>query len=302
MLEGKVVAVTGAGRGIGHAVALECAREGASVVVNDPGVAQDGEGSDFGPAEDTAREIRAIGGNAVANTASIVDPAGAASIIEDAVGAFGRIDGVINCAGILRDAIWHKMSRQDWQAVIDVHLNGAFNVCKAATPHFRDQKSGAFVHFTSGAGLFGNVGQANYSAAKLGVVGLSQSIALDMARYNVRSNCIAPVAYTRMISNLMQGAPEDHPEVAKLTAMGAEKIAPLAAYLVSDAARDVSNQIFGVRKNEITLFSKPRPARSLARSDGWTAQSIAETLIPAFRHDMARSDETANDVFPYDPI
>lgn len=302
ILAGKVLAVSGAGRGIGREIALHCAGEGACVIVNDPGVTQDGEGGDAGPAERTAADIRDAGGMAQANTASVADPAGAASIVEDALRHFGRVDAVVNCAGILRDAIWHKLSEADWRAVIDVHLHGAFLLSKAATPHFREQNSGSFIHFTSGAGLTGNVGQANYSAAKLGIVGLSQSIALDMARYGVRSNCIAPVAFTRMIENLTQGAPADHPEMVKLRSMDAGRIAPLVAYLASDEAREVTNQVFGVRKNEIVLFSKPRPVRSMAKAEGWTARSIADELIPAFRSDMARSDEVAADLFPYDPI
>ena len=301
MLAGKVVAVTGAGRGIGREIALLCAREGAAVVINDPGVAQDGEGADAGPAEQTVADIRAAGGRAHANLATVTDPAGAESIVADALTRFGRIDAVVNNAGILRDAIWHKLSHEDWRAVIDVHLNGAFNVAKAATPHFREQRSGSFIHFTSGAGLSGNVGQANYAAAKLGIVGLSQSIALDMARHGVRSNCVAPVAYTRMIASLSAGADES-PALAAARSMGAEKIAPLVAYLASDASRDVTNQVFGVRRNEIFLYAKPRIVRSMAKSEGWTAQSIAEELIPAFRSDFEPAGRTAKDLHPYDPI
>lgn len=291
MLAGKVVAVTGAGRGIGRAIAVLCAREGAAVVINDPGVAPDGQGSDAGPAEQTAWEIHQAGGRAHANTANVSDPAEAETIVADALARFGRIDGIVNCAGILRDAIWHKLSHEDWRAVIDVHLHGAFNVCKAATPYFREQRSGSFVHFTSGAGLIGNIGQANYAAAKLGVVGLSQSIALDMARYGVRSNCIAPVAFTRMIAGLTGGAAPP-----AMQDMGPEKIAPLAAYLVSDAAADVTNQIFGVQGDRILLFSKPRPVRSIEHPHGWTARSIADELIPAMRPDFARADEVAANV------
>jgi NAD(P)-dependent dehydrogenase (short-subunit alcohol dehydrogenase family) len=302
ILAGKVVAVTGAGRGIGREIALLCAREGAAVVVNDPGVAQDGAGGDAGPAERTVADIRAAGGRAEANLASVAAPDGAQSIVDDALRAFGRIDAVVNNAGILRDAIWHKLSHEDWRAVIDVHLNGAFNVAKAATPHFREQRSGSFVHFTSGSGLTGNIGQANYAAAKLGIVGLSQSIALDMARYGVRSNCVAPVAFTRMIEALTQGASADDPAVVRLRDMGAEKIAPLVAYLASDAAKDVTNQVFGVRRNEIFLYAKPRIVRSMAKREGWTPQSIADELIPAFRADFTRADEVAADLHPYDPI
>ena len=297
MLEGKVVAVTGGGRGIGRAVALACAAEGAAVIVNDPGVAQDGQGADSGPAQAVAAEIAATGGQAFANLASVADPAGPQSIVDDALARFGRIDAVVNVAGILRDAIWHKLSLEDWRAVLDVHLNGSFLVSKAATPHFREQGSGSFVHFTSASGLVGNVGQANYAAAKLGIVGLSQSIALDMARYGVRSNCIAPIAYTRMISSLMGDAPTGDPTVAGFAGMGPEKIAPLVVCLVSDAGRDVTNQVFGVRGDEICLFSKPRPVRTETRAGGWSAKAIAETVLPALRPDFAKADEVAADIF-----
>jgi NAD(P)-dependent dehydrogenase (short-subunit alcohol dehydrogenase family) len=191
-LEGKVVAITGAGRGIGRELALHCAAQGAAIVVNDPGVAQAGDGGDTAPAETTANDIIASGGKAAANFGNVADPKEAASIVEDAVARFGRIDAVVNNAGILRDTIWHKMSYEDWKSVIDVNLTGVFNVSKAATPHFREQQSGSFIHFTSTSGLIGNIGQANYSAAKLGVVALSQSIALDMARVGVRDDIVDP--------------------------------------------------------------------------------------------------------------
>ncbi len=302
MLEGKVVAVTGGGRGVGREIALLAAQHGAAVVVNDPGVGGGGEGGDAGPAQQTADDILAAGGKAWANLASVTDPRGAASIIEDAVQRFGRIDAVVNNAGILRDAIWHKLSHDDWAAVIDVHLNGCFNVSKAATPYFREQQSGSFIHFTSTSGLIGNIGQANYSAAKLGIVGLSQSIALDMARAGVRSNCIAPFAWSRMTASIPAETPEAQARVERLKTMSADKIAPLVVYLASDAAQAVTNQIFAVRKNEIVLFSKPRPIRSMSKAEGWTPESIAAELIPAFRADMARGDEVSAHVFPYDPI
>ena len=302
MLEGKVVAVTGGGRGVGREIALLAAQHGAMVVVNDPGVGGGGEGGDAGPAQQTADDIVVAGGKAWANLASVTDPKGAASIIEDAVQRFGRIDAVVNNAGILRDAIWHKLSHDDWAAVIDVHLNGCFNVSKAATPYFREQQSGSFIHFTSTSGLIGNIGQANYSAAKLGIVGLSQSIALDMARAGVRSNCVAPFAWSRMTASIPAATPEAQARVERLKTMSADKIAPLVIYLASDAAQDVTNQIFAVRKNEIVLFSKPRPIRSMSKAEGWTPESIADELIPAFRADMARGDEVSAHVFPYDPI
>ena len=302
MLAGKVVAITGAGRGVGREIALLAARHGAAVVVNDPGVGGGGEGGDAGPAQQTADAIIAAGGQAHANLASVTDPLGAASIIEDAVQRFGRIDAVVNNAGILRDSIWHKLSHEDWRAVIDVHLNGCFNVSKAATPYFREQQSGSFIHFTSTSGLIGNIGQANYSAAKLGIVGLSQSIALDMARAGVRSNCIAPFAWSRMTASIPAETPAAKERVERLKTMSADKIAPLVVYLASDAASAVSNQIFAVRKNEIVLFSKPRPVRSMTKAEGWTPESIAAELIPAFTPDMARADEVSAHVFPYDPI
>ncbi|MGC4252665.1 MAG: SDR family NAD(P)-dependent oxidoreductase [Sphingobium sp.] len=302
ILEGKVVAITGAGRGIGRELALHCARQGAAVVVNDPGVAQAGEGGDAGPAETTVNDIIAAGGKAYANLGNVADPAGATSIIEDAVQRFGRIDAVVNNAGILRDTIWHKMSYEDWKSVIEVNLTGVFNVSKAATPYFRDQQSGSFIHFTSTSGLIGNLGQANYSAAKLGVVALSQSIALDMARAGVRSNCIAPFAWSRMTSSIPAETEEQKRRVERLQSMSADKIAPLVSYLASDLSKDVTNQIFCVRRNEILLFGKPRPVRSMAKVEGWTPETIAEELIPAFRPSFARADEVSAHVFPYDPI
>ncbi len=302
MLDGKVVAITGAGRGIGREIALLCAAEGAAVVVNDPGVAQEGDGGDAGPADTTVADIIAAGGKAYANLANVADPKAAASIIDDAVQRFGRIDAVVNNAGILRDTIWHKLSYTDWTCVIDVNLTGAFNVSKAATPYFREQQSGSFIHFTSTSGLIGNIGQANYSAAKLGLVGLSQSIALDMARAGVRSNCIAPFAWSRMTASIPAETPEQLARVERMKAMSADRIAPLVVFLAGDAAKDVTNQIFSVRKNEIVLFSKPRPVRSMTKVEGWTAQAIADELLPAFRPSFARADEVSAHVFPYDPI
>ncbi|GLS98880.1 3-hydroxyacyl-CoA dehydrogenase [Sphingobium jiangsuense] len=301
ILTDRVVAITGAGRGIGRELALLCAKEGACVVVNDFGVTAAGEGSDAGPAHDVVAEIERAGGRAWANLASVTDPHGAASIVEDAVQRFGRIDAVVNNAGFLRDGIWHKMSFENWRAVIDVHLNGAFNVSKAATPYFKAQGSGSFIHFTSTSGLIGNVGQANYSAAKMAIVGLSQSIALDMQRFGVRSNCIAPFAWSRMIATINGDDPAEQARLRRMQSMSADKIAPLVAFLASDRSKEITNQIFAVRKNELFLFSKPKPVRSIHRSGGWSAQSIADEFIPAIRSDLAPM-LTSPELFNWDPV
>ena len=300
-LDGKVVVVTGAGRGIGREIALLAAKEGGKVVVNDLGGSAEGEGADAGPARQVANEIAAAGGSAVASTDSVADAKGADGIVKTALDAFGRIDAVVNNAGILRDRIFHKMSVVDFEQVIQVHLMGSFYVSKAAALHFREQQSGAFVHFTSTSGLIGNFGQANYAAAKLGIVGLSKSIALDMARFNVRSNCVSPFAWSRLIGTIPTSTPEEQARVERIKTMTADKIAPLAVFLASDLAKDVTGQIFAVRKNEVFLMSQPRPIRSAHHEGGWTPATLAERMLPAFKPDFVPLDVTA-DVFSWDPI
>ena len=301
MVEDKVVVVTGAGGGIGRDIALAMASNGAKVVVNDIGAALDGAGGSAGPAQQVVDEIRAAGGQAVPSTDSVADPASAARIVECAVQSFGRIDAVVNNAGILRDRFFHKMSMDEWDAVIKVHLYGAYYVSRAAATHFKEQNSGAMVHMTSTSGLIGNFGQANYSAAKLGIVALSKSIALDMLKFNVRSNCIAPFAWSRMIGAIPTDTEEQRVRVDKIKQMTPAKVAPLAVYLASDAANAVNGQIFSVRNNEISLISQPRPVRSIHRSEGWTPQSIAEHAMPAMRASFFPLDRSA-DVFSWDPV
>jgi len=301
MLDGKVVVVTGAGGGIGRDFALAMAAQGAKVVVNDIGASVAGEGKDAGPAQKVADEIRAAGGTARANTDSVADWDSANRIVRSAVEAFQRIDVVVNNAGILRDRMFHYMSIEEWKAVIDVHLNGTFYVSRAAAPYFKSQNAGRYINMTSTSGLIGNLGQANYAAAKLGIAALSKSMALDMARYGVTSNCIAPFAWSRMIGTIPAETPEQKARVAKLKRMETAKIAPLAVYLASDAARDVSGQIFAVRANELFLISQNRPLRSVHRAEGWTPEAIAEHAIPAMRAHFYALDRS-QDVFSWDPI
>ncbi|CAB3624503.1 SDR family oxidoreductase [Achromobacter sp. SIMBA_011] len=301
IVSGKVVVVTGAGGGIGRGIALAMAQAGAKVVVNDIGVSLTGEGGGEGPAQAVASEIVAAGGQAVANTDSVAAYDSASRVIQTAIDAFGRIDAVVNNAGNLRDRVFHKMSEEEWRQVIDVHLNGSFFMSRAAAPYFREQESGAFVHMTSTSGLIGNFGQANYAAAKLGIVALSKSIALDMARYNVRSNCIAPFAWSRMTSSIPAETDEEKARVEKLKKMEANKVAPMAVYLASDAASAITAQVFAVRANEIMLMSQPRPLRSVHHGEGWTPELIGEIAVPAMRKHFYAL-ERSPDVIDWDPI
>src|SRR5436190_8675161 len=301
MVAGKVTVVTGAGRGIGRGIALLLAQEGARVVVCDIGASLDGAGTDAGPAQEVVGEITKAGGEAIASTLSIVEPKNADEIVKDALEAFGRVDVLVNNAGILRDVIFHKMSLSDWSDVLAVHLNGSFNMSRACAARFREQNSGAFVHMTSTSALVGNFGQANYMAAKFGIVGLSRAIALDMQRFKMRSNCIAPFAWTRMIDSIPAETPEEKARVARFQEMTPEKIAPLTVYLASDRAQGISGQIFGVRNNEIFLFNQPRAIRTIHRSDGWTPEKIDAQLKGALGPSFTPL-ERSSDVFSWDPV
>lgn len=301
-LANKVVIVTGAGRGIGREIALFAAKEGARVIVNDLGGEPNGSGSNSTVAGDVVREIEAAGGTAAASTDSISTKEGAEKIVQSALDHFGRVDAVINNAGFLRDRMFYNMSDEEWDAIIKVHLYGYYYVSRAAAPHFKAQNSGAYVHFTSSSGLMGAVGQSNYAAAKMGVVGLSTGIAFDMARYNVTSNCIAPSAWSRLVAGVPLRSKEEEERAAMFQKkMGPEKIAPLCAFLVSDAAKDVTGQIFKVRGNEIFLISQPRAVRSVHHDGGWTMQSLAETMLPALSPSFFRLTSHL-DQFNWDPI
>lgn len=303
VLSGKVVLVTGGGRGIGRECALLAAQEGASVVVNDLGASVGGDDlGSAGPAEEVAAEIRAAGGQAVSNSDSVSSMNGVKSMVEQAMDVFGGLHSVVNPAGILRDGMFHKMTEEDWDAVIEVHLRGAFNVTRATVEHFRNQGEGSYVLFTSTSGLIGNIGQANYAAAKLGVMGLSRIIAMEGAIKSVRSNIIAPFAWTRMIATIPVKDEASAARVDRMkNGMRADQVAQLAIALASPEAKAVSGQIFSVRGNEIVLFDQPRPVRSVSRMEGWTPASILEQAMPSMGASFTDLGATGS-VFPYDPV
>jgi NAD(P)-dependent dehydrogenase (short-subunit alcohol dehydrogenase family) len=300
VLKGKVVVVTGAGRGVGAEIAKLAATEGARVVVNDLGGSEAGQGSDLGPAQQIATEINKAGGEAIANGANVASWDGAHELIAAALKAFGDVDAVINNAGILRDVMFHRMTEAEFDSVVAVNLKGCFNVARAVAGHFKEKQKGAFVHMTSTSGLIGNFGQVNYGAAKMGVAGLSKCIALDMAKFGVRSNAIAPFAWTRMVGTI-PATPENAARLEVAKKMTPDKVAPFTVALVSDAAKDVTGQVFGVRRNEIILFSQPRPIRTVHTAEGWTPQKCIETALPALRGSFFKMDRSS-DVFNWDPI
>ena len=301
LLAEKVAVVTGAGRGVGRGIAIDLARAGAAVVVNDLGASLTGATTNESPADAVVKEIQSAGGRALADRNDISNFGAADALIEAARRAFGRIDIVVNNAGNLRDAIFHRMTEEEFDAVVAVHLKGTFNVSRAAAPYFKQQGSGSYVHMTSTSGLVGNFGQANYCAAKLGIAGLSKAIALDMNKFGVRSNAVAPFAWTRMVSSIPDETPEQKRRVEGLKKLIPEKIAPFIVALCSEAARHVTGQIFGVRNNEIYLFSQPRPLRTAHTADGWTAESIIERVFPMFSSDFYPLHRSG-DVFTWDPV
>lgn len=303
ILNGKVVVVTGGGNGIGRECALLAGREGAAVVVNDLGGSLKGEDSgSAGPAEQVAQEIRAAGGTAISNSDSVSDYDAVAAMFEQAKKEFGGLHAVINPAGILRDGMFHKMPPEDWKAVVDVHLHGAFNVTRASIEHFREQQDGSYVLFTSTSGLIGNIGQANYAAAKLGVMGLSRIIAMENAAKNVRSNIIAPFAWTRMIASIPVKDEASAQRVERFKKnMRADQVAQLAVALCADGAKDTTGQIFAVRGNEVFLFNQPRPVRGMARIEGWSPQTLIEHALPAMKANYTDVGASAS-VFPWDPV
>ena len=301
LLEGKVALVTGGGRGVGRGICLALAEAGAKVMVNDLGATLEGELDNEQPAQEVVRNIKAMGGEAIADGGSVAEWHAAHQMVKTTVETFGRIDIVINNAGILRDVMFHRMSEAEFDAVQAVHLKGSFNVSRAAAPFFKEQGSGSYVHMTSTSALIGNFGQANYMAAKLGVMALSKSIAIDMQKFGVRSNAVAPFAWTRMVSSIPNETPEQKKRVAGLMKLIPEKVAPFVVALCADDAKNVSGQVFGVRNNEIYLFSQPRPIRTAHRSEGWTPESVLETALPMMQNDFYPLHRSG-DVFTWDPV
>ena len=303
VLDGKVVLVTGGANGIGKECALLAAREGAKVVVNDlGGSAAGGDEGSAGPAEQVAEEIRKAGGEAVSNSDSVSDRKGVARMFEQALDTYKGLHAVINPAGILRDKMFHKMTDEEWDLVIDVHLKGSYNVTHAAINHFREQEEGSFVLFTSTSGLIGNIGQANYAAAKMGIVGLSRIIAMEGLQKNVRSNVIAPFAWSRMIATIPVKDEASAKRVERMkNYMRADQVAQLAVSLAAPVTEDVSGQIFVARGNEILLMSQPRPIRGMAKIEGWTPETIANHCMPALKPNFHDLGATVS-VFGWEPV
>jgi NAD(P)-dependent dehydrogenase (short-subunit alcohol dehydrogenase family) len=289
MLRGKVAVVTGAGRGIGRGVALELADQGAAVVVNDYGVGLDGREPTSEPAEAVVAEIRAAGGEAVANAQSVAGWDSSKQIIDQAVERFGRLDVVVTCAGFLRDRMIFNMNEEEWDAVVGVHLKGTFNCVRHAAPLMRAQRGGRLITFSSGAGMFGNPGQANYGAAKAGISGMTKVVARDLGRYGVTANSICPVAATRMTMTeatlkareirKQQGIVREESALRQLENLLPEDVAPLVAFLASDHAATVNGQIFLCAGTSYSLLSLPRAEKTLYKEGRWTLDELDE-LVP----------------------
>jgi NAD(P)-dependent dehydrogenase (short-subunit alcohol dehydrogenase family) len=295
LLDGKVAIVTGGGTGIGRAVSLDLARAGAKVVVNDYGVSVDGTDPSSAPANEVVTTIRAAGGTAVASPESVATMAGGRGLVELALKEFGDLHIVVCCAGILRERMIFNMSEEEWDAVIAVHLKGHFTVMQPATRHMREKRSGSIITFTSTAGLEGSPGQPNYSAAKEGIVGLTRSTALAMARYGVRCNAISPTADTRMTQRL----PGERRGLA--TATPPEAIGPVATFLASDRAAHITGQIVGVRGTEVTIYSHQAPLRTATSVEPWSPERLAEVWDRALGQDRLRRFDALQITWPLKP-
>ena len=289
MLRGKVAVVTGAGRGIGRGVALELADQGAKVVVNDYGVSLDGREPTSEPANIVVAEIRAAGGEAVASAESVAEWSSAARIIDTAVQRFGRIDIVVTCAGFLRDRMIFNMNEDEFDAVLGVHLKGTFNCVRHAAPLMREQRAGRIITFSSGAGLFGNPGQANYGSAKAAISGLTKVVARDLGKYGVTANAICPVAATRMTLTpetlkareirKQHGIIREESALRQLENLKPEDVAPMVAFLASDFAANVNGQFFLCAGTSYALLSLPRAEKTIYKDGRWTLDEL-DQLVP----------------------
>jgi NAD(P)-dependent dehydrogenase (short-subunit alcohol dehydrogenase family) len=288
LLDGKVVVITGAGRGLGRAEALLFASEGAKVVINDLGGGADGAGGAAGPADEVVAEIKKMGGQAASSYDSVATWKGGEGIINTAIQSFGKIDILVNNAGILRDRMVFNMSDEEWDIIQKVHLYGHFYCTRAATPHMRQQRYGRIINTSSQAGL-GNMGQANYSAAKEGIVGFTRTVAMDMGKYGVTCNCIRPIAATRLtLSPELQAAMEKKSKEAgaglgldigaELKKMAPEHIAPLVVYLATDAAANINGRTFFVGGGEVGLYSEPAIITSIFKDGVWTVKELADIM------------------------
>jgi NAD(P)-dependent dehydrogenase (short-subunit alcohol dehydrogenase family) len=279
-LEGRVAVVTGAGRGIGAAVARAFAQQGARVVVSDAGVAMDGSGSDVGPAEEVANEIVASGGTAISDTTNVTDHLACQALIQRAVETYGGLDVLVNAAGVLRDRMIFSMSEEDWDTVIAVHLKGSYNTIRYASAYWREHRDddGGFrlINFTSGSGLFGSPAQPNYAAAKMGIVGLTLSCANSLSRYGVRSNAVAPVAGTRMTFDL-------RPEVYHADVMSPDNVVAPLVYLASVESSWLNGRIIWAGGGRIGLVSNPQIEREVIRDGVWTNEDTFREFEQTFR-------------------
>ena len=289
MLRGRVAVVTGAGRGIGRGVALTLAEQGAKVVVNDYGVSVDGREPTSQPAQEVVDEIVKAGGEAVANGHSVAEWQGGGKIIQQAVDSFGRIDILVTCAGILRDRMIFNMNEEEFDSVLAVHLKGTFNCARHAVPVMREQKHGRIITFSSGSGLFGNPGQANYGSAKAAISGLTKVLARDMGKYGVTANSICPVAATRMTMTpevikareirKQQGIVREESALRQLENLHPEDVAPMVAFLASDYAANVNGQFFLCAGTSISLVALPRPEKTIYKEGRWTLDELDE-IVP----------------------
>jgi len=285
MLDGRVVVLTGSGRGIGAATAKLLAAEGASVVVNDLGVALDGTEGNVGPAQELVNEITSAGGAAVANTDDISDYEASGNLIQQAISEFGKLDVVINVAGILRDRMIFNLSPEDWQSVLNVHLNGTFNTSKHASVYWREQRNAEaqnrIINFTSVSGQFGAPGQPNYAAAKMGIIGLTYSCANALGRYGVTTNAISPAAATRMVGSI----PDDRRKGGSTDAdaMSPDHVARVVAYVASERSGWLNGQVIGSAGSKVTLYNKPAALQELISVPKWELEELQEQMEKVFK-------------------